>query len=692
MAREAPEVLARMQEADRNSLKRWGHGNAMAQIYHHVIMPLASGLDKKIEVQWAMDDFEARFGRKAEGMWLSECAVDIPTLEALADAGISFVTLSPYQAKSVADDGKNFRAVDIGNLDISQPYKVELPSGREIAVFFYHGSLAQSIAFDGLLQNGDRFWERLVQCAYSCSSENGILSMATDGETYGHHVKFGEMALAHVLSQGIAGRDGVELTNFGAYLEEHPPRGIVILHEPSSWSCAHGVERWKSNCGCTTGGHDGWNQEWRAPLRAFMNEVKAGIDRHFFSAGGAVFKDAEKALLAFGQVLCNPETAKDFEAEHFIKKQDNTAWGLLRMQENALAAFASCAWFFDDISRIEPVKALSFALRAMDLAVLTQGRDLLPAVLKILGAAISNKPEEGDGARVFKNRVLPTRQDMASLCLFTYLYAYCDGLLPAGGQAKNSDVKSPDEVSMVFPALKVLLRDIEHVGAASDIIRGKALVGHSETSEGAMITWSGSLPAMDLENEVFFGNAELEAHGAEGKIYSHKSSDLARHLHDFLDIRMLTRTIRTAKAERILALQHCISNLARPEEGQVTQHYDAFWTELLPYLPVACFRSPALTEENLEQAALIMHKANFSDALKQRCAQMLDDDVLTLVQERRVPDVQLHAAVERARRILPDINLWKVQNYLWSDAAVLHEYSKTAQVVGLDYLSRVSSS
>ncbi|MDR1242690.1 MAG: DUF3536 domain-containing protein [Deltaproteobacteria bacterium] len=674
MDREAPEVLARMREADSNSLKRWGHGNAMAQIYHHVIMPLASKLDKKIEIQWAMDDFEARFGRTAEGMWLSECAADTPTLEALAEAGISFVTLSPYQAKAVADRGQNFRKVGVESLDISRPYKIELPGGRDIAVFFYHGSLAQSIAFDGLLHDGDRFWERLAENAHSCCREGGILSMATDGETYGHHVKFGEMALAYVLSQAITGRDGIELTNFGAYLEAHPPSSRVILHEPSSWSCAHGVERWKADCGCATGGHEAWNQKWRAPLRAVMNQVKAGIDRHYFSAGRAAFKDAEKALLNFGKVLGRPHLAEDFALEHFAEQQNKTtAWNLLRMQESALSAFASCAWFFDDISRIEPVKALTFALHAMDLAVLTRGPDLLPETLELLASAQSNKPEEGSGARIFNNRVLPARQDEASLCLFSYLSAYCDNLLPAN---------SSGDIAPVFPALKVRLTDMDFSGADSGVIKGSAIIGPPESVGGAKVNWIGRLPAGAFDT-VFTGNAGLETQVSGKTIRSRKSRDLARHLRDFLNLRLLGRITRAGEAERILALRNCLSNLPRLEEGQMTLHREAFWLELLPYLPLACFRADGLTEETLEQAALLMRKAELAPSVKQRCSEMLDEELAALTREARVTDEELCEAVARARYVFPDMNLWKTQNRLWDDSAMLRKYAQTARAIGI---------
>ncbi|MDR2893257.1 MAG: DUF3536 domain-containing protein [Deltaproteobacteria bacterium] len=745
LEREAPEVLERIIEADAVSLRRWGHGNAMAQIYHHVIMPLASDLDKKLEVRWALDDFERRFGRVAEGMWLSECAVDTASLEALAAEGIRFVSLSPYQAAAVAAPGQEFAPVS-GALDISRPYSLELPSGREMAVFFYHGSLAQAVAFEGLLSDGERFWQHLRRAAERDCTEGGILSMATDGETYGHHSKFGEMSLAYVLEQGRQGRDGLELTNFATYLEQNPPTWRARLLEPSSWSCAHGVERWRSDCGCSDGGHSGWNQRWRAPLRQAMNEVKTALDAHFFTAGKAVFKDPQAALLEFGQVLADHSKSAEFAARHLLEADGKTAHRLLRMQENGLAAFASCAWFFDDISRIEPVKALSFALRAMEFCRLTGGPDLQERVEKILSAAFSNKPEEGSGRDVFIRRVLPSRQDEASLCLFSYLHAYCDDLLPENCHG---------EVSMDYPALRVRLDGIEcgpspEAGKASgqfaDQVSGRAVISTPEAATGIECAWSGLLPHRWAQEQgtppVLLGRAQLMAERTgeqTGEGASRRSSlGLARHLHDFLNIRLVRRAARLGATERSLALAHCVSNLQKFEEGQVTWHSEECWAELLPYLPLACFylgstsfcrdtasgsvfgsgqvreehtpiaeNSPSLSDDksrhyqvgdasfchdtasgdysdNLDQAAAIMRGLGASGPVKARAAALLEEEVLRLLAARSLDDAGLAAAVRRAVRVLPEMNWWKVQNYLWDEGLCKEGYPGTASVVGFE--------
>ena len=234
MERQAPDVYARVLEGDRKSMQRLGHGNAIAQIYHHVIMPLATDLEKRAEIAWALADFEARFGRRAEGMWLSEAAVDTRTLDLLAQAGVRFTILAPRQAREVAPlDSDDWSPASEASLDIREPYLVELPEGRSISVYFYNGPLSQAVAFEGLLRHGDMFWGRLASLAAQGAGQ-GLLALATDGETYGHHFKFGEMALAFALSQARAGVGEVALTNYATYLEQHPPKRRARIHENSS--------------------------------------------------------------------------------------------------------------------------------------------------------------------------------------------------------------------------------------------------------------------------------------------------------------------------------------------------------------------------------------------------------------------------------------------------------------------------
>jgi alpha-amylase/alpha-mannosidase (GH57 family) len=268
MADHAPEVHAAIVASDAASMERFGgHGSAMAQVHNHAIMPLCNDRDRHTQVRWGITDFRHRFGRDPEGMWLAETAADTPTLEALAEHGIAFTVLSPHQAAETRTIGaKGWTDVTGGRVDPTVPYRVELPSGRSIAVFFYDGQVSQAVAFEGLLHSGDRFAQRLLG-AFPDRDGPALVNIATDGESYGHHHRQGEMALAQAL-QRVAATDGVRLTNYAEYLALHPPQHEARIIEGSSWSCAHGVERWRADCGCTNG-ETGGSQAWRgtAPRR-----------------------------------------------------------------------------------------------------------------------------------------------------------------------------------------------------------------------------------------------------------------------------------------------------------------------------------------------------------------------------------------------------------------------------------------
>jgi len=473
MARSAPDTYARILEADRESVRRLGHGNALAQIYHHVIMPLASAADKEPEVAWAVDDFTARFGRTPEGMWLSETAVDTPTLEVLAAAGIRFTILDPSQAEAISDDGRSWRPVDAGSLPIGEPYAVALPSGRSIAVFFYHGALSQAVAFERLLADGEQFFRRLSQAAGP-----GLLSLATDGETYGHHFTFGEMALAYVLDQARSGRDGLTLTNFGAFLADNPPRRFVRIREASAWSCAHGVERWRADCGCTTGGHPGYNQRWRKPLRQALDGLSASLADHFATAGRTRFPDPREALLAYGRVLSGAQTPEAFEAAHMaagLSRDDRAAaWKLLAMRQWGLASLASCAWFFDEISRLEPVNALTFALRAMELARETGLADPEPTLTATLAQAVSNEPDKGTGRDIWETMVRPRRETPRSLLAQALLTLELEERLPHDGSRAVA----------AWPGVSVAVSLTETAPGRGLLLRGRGPAGQQAPVPG----------------------------------------------------------------------------------------------------------------------------------------------------------------------------------------------------------------
>jgi alpha-amylase/alpha-mannosidase (GH57 family) len=290
MEREAPETYRAILAADRTSQERFsGHGSAMAQAYNHMILPLASTRDRRTQILWGIRDFEHRFGRPAAGMWLPETAVDLESLDLMAEAGIRFTVLAPHQAAAVREGEGAWDELRGGSPDTSRSYRVRLPSGREIAVFFYDGPLSQAVAFETLLADGAAFAGRLLE-ADARHGEGGLTHIATDGETYGHHHRHGDMALAFALRR-IEEEEGVLLTNYAEHLERHPPTMEARIREHSSWSCAHGTERWRADCGCSTGAHPEWNQRWRRPLREAMDWLRDRLEPLYEEAMGELVED-----------------------------------------------------------------------------------------------------------------------------------------------------------------------------------------------------------------------------------------------------------------------------------------------------------------------------------------------------------------------------------------------------------------
>ncbi|MBI3797977.1 MAG: DUF3536 domain-containing protein, partial [Deltaproteobacteria bacterium] len=420
-ARYEPDLLEQIIVADRLSRERHaGHGNALAQAYGHAILPLANARDKVTQVCWGIHEFAFRFGRKPEGMWLPETAVDTPTLEVLAAHDLAFTILAPHQARRVRPLGQTaWTSVNAEQLDTSQPYLCGLPSGKQIVLFFYHATLAREVAFEGLLNSGERFVERLMDTFEPDASVPQLIHLATDGESYGHHHRFGEMALAFTLDeidrQGLA-----QLTNYGEYLSLFPPRWEVEIAENTSWSCAHGVERWRADCGCHIGGQSGWSQQWRAPLRATLDWLSDQIDQLFIQRGSRVLLDPWAARDDYIAVLLNhtPEQIEEFCAQHASKALTPSEKGLvlklLELQRHCLLMFTSCGWFFDEVSGLETTQILRYAGRALELAA-ECGLDLEAGFLERLRQAQSNLPDFGDGAQVYRHQVKPAQVDFSRL-------------------------------------------------------------------------------------------------------------------------------------------------------------------------------------------------------------------------------------------------------------------------------------
>ena len=380
-------------ESDRMSRTHFGgHGSAMAHAYNHTILPLSNTRDKVTQVKWGLADFRHRYGREPEGMWLPETAVDAETLQILADEGLRFTVLSPYQAATVTGNDGVERDVSNGSIDPRRAYEYVTGDDSRIAVFFYNGALSQEIAFDGLLNDGGLLAARLVDALGAAETELGFLShVATDGETYGHHHTFGDMALASAL-MSIATDSTVQLTNYGQFLELSPPQERVEVIDESSWSCAHGVERWRSDCGCSTGGEPGWRQGWRAPLRASLDWMREGIDKAFESLGGP-FIDPWGARNAYISVLLGG-SIEAFLEEHcqpgLAESRPDFALSLMEMQRHAMFMYTSCGWFFNDVAGLETVFILRHAGRAIQLARECLDIDLEPGFVSLLRAAESN--------------------------------------------------------------------------------------------------------------------------------------------------------------------------------------------------------------------------------------------------------------------------------------------------------------
>ena len=415
MEANVPAIYRVILEADRESQDLFsGHGSAAAQAYNHMIMPLANRRDKISQVYWGVRDFERRFQRKPEGMWLPETAVDLETLDIMAERRISFTILAPHQAKRVRRiGGRAWRDISAGQIDPTMPYLLRLASGRTITIFFYDGPISRAVAFEGLLSKGENFAHRLLGAFREERDWYELVHIATDGESYGHHHRFGEMALAYALnyieSNGLA-----RLTNYGEYLENYPPTHQVEIFEKTSWSCGHGIDRWWSNCGCNSGAHPEWHQAWRTPLRNALDWVRDTLAPLFETSAKALLRDPWAARNDYIDIVLDrtPDTMEQFFQRHASKSlttvEKSTALKLLELQRHAMLMYTSCGWFFDELSGLETVQVMHYAARAVQLADEVLGVAIENEFLTRLEAAKSNVPEHRDGRHVYEKFVRPS--------------------------------------------------------------------------------------------------------------------------------------------------------------------------------------------------------------------------------------------------------------------------------------------
>jgi len=422
MEEKAPDVYQAVLEADRETQQTFsGHGSALAQAYNHMIMPLANRRDRYTQVMWGIREFEHRFGRKPEGMWLPETAVDLETLDILAESGIKFTILAPHQARQVRQIGTEaWDNVNNATIDTTMAYETNLPSGRKLNLFFYDGPIARSVAFEDLLNSGDNFAHRLADAFSEERAWPQLVHIATDGETYGHHHRFGDMALAsalqHIETDGLA-----RITNYGEYLEKHPPTHEVEIIENTSWSCTHGIERWRSDCGCNAGRNPKWNHAWRTPLREAMDWLRDYLAPKYEEMGGQFLKGPWAARDDYIEVILDrsPENIQRFLDRHRTRELNEsetvTVLKLLELQRHAMFMYTSCGWFFDELSGIETIQVIHYAGRAVQLAEELFGDDTEQKLLERIELAKSNIPEHGDGRRIYDKFVKPAMVDLTKV-------------------------------------------------------------------------------------------------------------------------------------------------------------------------------------------------------------------------------------------------------------------------------------
>jgi alpha-amylase/alpha-mannosidase (GH57 family) len=434
MEHNAPHVYERVLEADSQSQQSFsGHGAALAQAYNHMILPLANSRDKATQILWGMGDFQHRFGRDPEGMWLPETAVDLETLELLSSAGLKFTILAPHQARRMRHQPwEEWLNLEGAGIDPTRPYACHLPSGRTISLFFYDGPISHAIAFEKLLVNGQNFANRLLSGFNAERPWEQLLHIATDGETYGHHHAHGDMALAYALDY-IERNQLATITNYGEYLAKHPPSHEVEIIEKTSWSCVHGVKRWQNDCGCNSGGCGSWRQHWRQPLREAMDWLRDDLASHYELSAQGLLRDAWAARDDYITVVLDrsPGTVEAFLARHAARdlslEDQVRVLRLLEVQRNLMLMYTSCGWFFDELTGPETVHVLRYAGRAVQLSEQLFGKGREEAFLLRLEAAWSNIADYGNGRHVFERSVRPAMLDLLGVGAHYAISSLFDG-------------------------------------------------------------------------------------------------------------------------------------------------------------------------------------------------------------------------------------------------------------------------
>ena len=548
-----PETYVRVLEADRESSRRHrGHGNAIAQGYHHAILPLCNGRDRRTQLRWGLADFRLRFGREAESLWLPETACDDATLESLIEEGLRYVILSPFQAEAVRPAGSaEWRKVADGGVDTTVPYSYAHRdgSGRSIAVFFYDGRIARGIAFEGLLASSQGL---LAACARAARGGAQIVNVATDGESYGHHFRWGDRSIAYALEVEAA-RQGLRVTNYGEFLDEHTPAHEIRLQagpggEGTAWSCAHGLGRWTRDCGCNASAPGGWNQRWRAPLRAAFDLLRDDLAPKFEEDCGPLLGDPWAARDEYVELL-GPGGAGRREAflrRHAARPLSDVervrALTLLEAQRAALTMYTSCGWFFNDVSGIETAQTLRYAGRVLETMETLGLAPPTERFLETLAEARSNLPERPSGADVFLRTVGPSRvtpRRVAAHLAISNLIEHGEGAAEeqqtAGYASRKLDLRKQRHGRVTLETVRLALEEeatgrthefalaAMHFGEVDYYCALRPFEGEAEFEAAASKLWShvraASLPVLLRVAQAEFGPDEfgLEALLPQGR-------------------------------------------------------------------------------------------------------------------------------------------------------------------------------
>jgi alpha-amylase/alpha-mannosidase (GH57 family) len=687
----APETYGAILQADRESHARYsGHGSAMAQAYNHMILPLSSRRDRETQIKWGIRDFQYRFGRDAEGMWLPETAVDVETLEILADNGIRFTVLAPHQAAHVRRKRARgaWHSVEGAKIDPTRAYVCKLPDGREIALFFYDGPISRAVAFERLLSSGEDFANRLLSGFSDTRKWGQLMHIATDGETYGHHHPHGDMALAYALHY-IESNNLAKLTNYGEYLAGHPPQVEVQIVNNTSWSCPHGLERWKSDCGCNSGGNGGWKQAWREPLRNALDWLRDAMAEPYENAARELLNDPWGARNDYIDVVLrrSADSLVNFFQKHethvLTNDEVTRALKLLEIQRHLMLMYTSCGWFFDELSGIETVQVISYAGRAIQLAQELFGDHIEEQFLERLAHAQSNLPTHADGMTIYRKWVKPATVDLLGVgahyaisSLFEhnhdgeqdYIYCY--------------DVSTQNYIEREFGRSRLALGRVRIRSSvtfeSADITFGVLHLGdHNLTA--AVRPFHGEEAYSNTAKEIqdAFGTGDisvtirqLDRH-FQGTTYSLKS------LFRDEQRRIINEIMQTVLGDATSSYRHVYElhaplmrflgelHMPLPNVLRLTAEFviNASLREALLDEPVDVQRVRALLDAATREA-VSLDAAGLGFTLKNRLVQMSD---ALLRNPTDLRELQRMVALVQLARTLPfEVNLWKPQNNFYA--------------------------